>query len=595
MKGICLSLLILMIGILTIKEVNAETIRTVQATLPSNETYEVVFPDSVLSKAVALAATGTEDTSQIVTQADLNKITTLSIDDTTNQVSSLEGVQYLARMTRLNADNQNIIDLTPIEGLTSLTWLEFDNNANLEDISALYPLTRLEYVLLSNTKVKDLTPLYNYYRHSLTQISLENNDLYNEDINPVLAQIKANDGNNQLHLFLKGNHLTDYSQIRLFGGIHDVTNQTYTLPTIKVGQELTSSNIVYGATNQLIEPSFISNNGDYLEPFISWDGTDLADYPTEVSYSWEGFGTEFSGIVIQPLMYIKIQADNAITYPKKTVKTEAEFLNEIHATTNDGSPISSDFASVVDFNTPGAYDVTLNAQDSSGLIAFPVKVQVTVSQQEVPVIMADTEVSYTQGETKTEADFLQDIHASTNDGSSISSDFNTTVNLNKTGDYQVTLNATNADGTPATPVQVTVHVTANTATVISADKEITYKQNIAKSESQFLVDIHAKTNDGSKITSDFNQVVNLEKLGDYRVKLVSTSASPVYVTVHITKSAHSDPDKPSTNSPVIITTGENDTKAPQQALPTTGDSTNNLIFVLAGIFLISYKRICKLK
>lgn len=282
--------------------------------------------------------------------------------------------------------------------------------------------------------------------------------------------------------------------------------------------------------------------------------------------------------------------DNSITYPLDATTSESQFLSDIGATTDDGSTITSDFSSAVNFDQTGVYIVTLNSTNSDGISATPVQVNVHIEKSVPPVITADNEITYEKASSVTEAEFLADIHASTNDGSSILSDFNTAVNLNKTGDYQVTLNATNSDGTPATPVQVTVHVTATETTVISADKEITYKQNTAKSESQFLADIHAKTNNGSKITSDFNQVVNLDKAGDYRVKLVSEAASPVYVTVHVTKSTPikpDKPDKPSPNTPSDIKTGKAATKTSQPALPATGDSANNILFALAGAFLIA--------
>ncbi|WP_270998364.1 LapB repeat-containing protein [Listeria seeligeri] len=455
-------LLSLIVGVFPLNMPSAEeTDGQLLAVLPTNETYETIFPDDTLAKTVALAATGSEDTGQIVIQTDLNKVTSLNITETTDLVTNLEGVQYLTSMTNLKAPNQDITDLSPIEQLIALTNVNFNGNANLEDISALYPLERLRYVLLSDTSVKDLTPLYNYSRRSLVEIDLDNLDLYNEDIDTVLNQIHARDSNNTLHLHLNGNHIIDFSSIYQFGGgVHTVTGQTYSLPSVKVGQELTLNNQIIFFADNLYPPSAISNNGEYVEPTFSWNGSDLADYPEQVSYSWhvDQESTQFSGTVTQPLTYIRIQADEAISYPKKTVKTEEEFLNEIHASTTDGSVITSDFADVVDFATPGVYEVTLNSVDANGLVAFPVKVQVTVeAKMGVPVITADNEISYPQDTVKTEADFLQEVHAKASDGSTVTSNFDSVVDLNVPGDYRVELNAANEDNA-ATPVYVIVHV-----------------------------------------------------------------------------------------------------------------------------------------
>lgn len=59
---------------------------------------------------------------------------------------------------------------------------------------------------------------------------------------------------------------------------------------------------------------------------------------------------------------------------------------------------------------------------------------------------------------KTEAAFLDDIDADTNDGSIVTSNFATAVNLDKAGDYTVTLNSINSDGVAGTPTAIIVHV-----------------------------------------------------------------------------------------------------------------------------------------
>ncbi|HHT5771671.1 TPA: LapB repeat-containing protein, partial [Listeria monocytogenes] len=95
------------------------------------------------------------------------------------------------------------------------------------------------------------------------------------------------------------------------------------------------------------------------------------------------------------------------------------------------------------------------------------------------------------------------------------------------GDYEVTLNSINADGVSAVPFQVTVHVEKSVAPVITADTEISYAKASQITESKFLADIHATTNDGSTITSNFATAVNWEQAGDYEVTLNSINADGV--------------------------------------------------------------------
>ncbi|EAG1157507.1 LPXTG cell wall anchor domain-containing protein, partial [Listeria monocytogenes] len=156
---------------------------------------------------------------------------------------------------------------------------------------------------------------------------------------------------------------------------------------------------------------------------------------------------------------VNISADSGKTYIENQPVTEAEFLADIHAKTDDGSTVTSDFADKVDFMTPGTYTVTLQSENNSGLKAAPVQVNVTIKEK--TAITADEKITYKVDTSKTEAEFLADIKAKTNDGTAITSDFATVVDLSKPGKYVVTLNAEN-DLQKALPVQVTVIVEKET-------------------------------------------------------------------------------------------------------------------------------------
>ncbi|HAC1911622.1 TPA_asm: LapB repeat-containing protein, partial [Listeria monocytogenes] len=151
---------------------------------------------------------------------------------------------------------------------------------------------------------------------------------------------------------------------------------------------------------------------------------------------------------------VNITAEDNISYIQGDAVTPEKFLTDIKADANGGT-ITSDFAEKVDFTKPGTYTVTLNASNTAGLRAEPVQVTVTVIEK--TVITAEAEVSYDMNATKSEADFLADIKAATNDGTTITTDFATAVDLTKAGEYTVTLNAEN-DNQKATALKVTVKV-----------------------------------------------------------------------------------------------------------------------------------------
>ncbi|EHM3340651.1 LapB repeat-containing protein [Listeria monocytogenes] len=194
---------------------------------------------------------------------------------------------------------------------------------------------------------------------------------------------------------------------------------------------------------------------------ISWN--DLSEKPANVSYTFSFVTmTNYSGVVTQPITYLEkplLTADKEVSYPINISKTEEGFLNDVHAKTDSDATITSDYNDVVNLQVAGDYLVTLNAENTAGLKADPVQVTIHVTKQvqAPPIITADKKILYESGAEISEAEFLKAIHAKTNDGSEVTSNFDTKVNLNKPGKYQVSLNAENEAG-KASPVNVTVIV-----------------------------------------------------------------------------------------------------------------------------------------
>ncbi|MBC1541931.1 LapB repeat-containing protein, partial [Listeria seeligeri] len=292
----------------------------------------------------------------------------------------------------------------------------------------------------------------------------------------------------------------------------------------------------------------ISARTDDGSPITS-DFATVVDFSTAGDYTVTLNSLNSDGVAANPVTVIVtvekapapvISADNEVSYPENSTIDSQQFLTDINATTSDGSPITSDFATVVDFSTAGDYTVTLNSVNADGVAANPVTVTVHVEKAPAPVITADNEVSYPKNSTIDSQQFLTDINATTSDGSPITSDFDTAVDFSTAGDYTVTLQSVNADGVAANPVTVIVHIEKAPAPIITADSKVSYPEKSKITAAQFYKDIHAKTNDGSSITSDFDTIVNFQVAGDYKVKLQSVNtdgvaAKPVTVTVHIEK------------------------------------------------------------
>ncbi|PRZ97772.1 LapB repeat-containing protein [Listeria monocytogenes] len=322
-------------------------------------------------------------------------------------------------------------------------------------------------------------------------------------------------------------------------------NQTITLKQKVIVSDLVLDNEVKNF-GQITTAKSISNKGTYQNNQIKWLFEDIksvnaVDYQFSEPVQEATIQGTFSGKVTQPIKASKvpvISADAEMNYPKNETVSEAAFFKDISASVTDDATLTSDFESVVDFAKAGTYEVTLNAVNEDGVKAASVTVLVHIAKSPAPVITADKEITYTKNAEVSITEYLAAIHAKTNDGSSIESDFATAVNWGTAGDYTVTLRSTNEDGVEAIPVEVTVHIAKSPAPVITADKEITYAKNAEVSITEFLAAIHAKTSDGSPIESDFATAVIWSTAGDYTVTLKSTNedgveAIPVEVKVHI--------------------------------------------------------------
>ena len=106
----------------------------------------------------------------------------------------------MATLTRLEASEAGIRDLTGLEHATNLTVLKFDNNS-ISDISALANLTNLTRLALNNNPVSDISPLTRLT--SLRWMRLAGNNI--SDLSPLVANTGLGSGDT---VNVKGNPLS---------------------------------------------------------------------------------------------------------------------------------------------------------------------------------------------------------------------------------------------------------------------------------------------------------------------------------------------------------------------------------------------------
>ncbi len=162
---------------------------------PAPET--VVFPDENLEAFIRDALDKPEGD---ITPAELAELTMLSARRTRYQgITDLSGIEYLTNLTWLDLSRHQIRDVSPLSSLTNLTFLQL-NSIQIDDISPLSSLTNLTYLSLRNNEISDISPLASLT--SLEMLSLTANQI--SDITPLVENSGLSGtislGNNNLDL-----------------------------------------------------------------------------------------------------------------------------------------------------------------------------------------------------------------------------------------------------------------------------------------------------------------------------------------------------------------------------------------------------------
>ena len=124
------------------------------------------------------------------------------LDASNSQVTDLTGLEHATNLRVLTLNNNSISDISLVAGLTKLEWLWL-NNTSIVDISAVSGLTKLESLWLNNTSIVDISAV-----SGLTNlISLHLNNTSIVDISSVAGLT------NLIELWLWGNSLTDISTL----------------------------------------------------------------------------------------------------------------------------------------------------------------------------------------------------------------------------------------------------------------------------------------------------------------------------------------------------------------------------------------------
>ncbi|EPD8021491.1 lmo0549 family WxL domain-containing class 2 internalin [Listeria monocytogenes] len=592
----------------TLKNVNTpKNLKASPLTIPANSTIADLFPDEGMAKTVANQLGRTENNNfqtptktdwkvdDVVTEVELNRMWYLT---SVASIGSIEGIQYLPNLydVRLQFDNQ-CKGLSPFlkapNGYSQLYRLNI-NNGNISDISPLTELSAptLNDIDLGGNNISDLSlfPKLPNKFPNLEEISLERNNI--SDVSPL-----AKFASTKIKIFnLDENHITDLSSLtnnkmpnlqRLY-----VRYQTLDMEPVVTSSkyEFSIQPSIFGTTKPVkITATKPKATIDPITSKITYSAEEMAKKPfyysplfPGVTYSWdENFPlngsnslVDFRGTITQPLTYIEppqvVSYNSGLTYEIGTSLTEQQFLNDVNLITDQPTTITSDFdVKLKNLNTVGIYWVAVKASNIEG--NAEANIMVTIKYKP-PVITADAEYTYLVGDKVNATQFRADVNATLTGEGTLRDDFIYKVRLNTAGDYVVTLTSPKSGyyEQDAIPVTVIVHVKellelqipdefrmdidANADSVPISDKKQTLKCYGSSGKAELEVIDRRTVRQGWTITGAMTPFTNsggdiLQTSLKYQSK--SPSSSPIYLNttnqpIEKKQSAVTDPKYDST-------------------------------------------------
>ncbi|EAF0290851.1 lmo0549 family WxL domain-containing class 2 internalin [Listeria monocytogenes] len=592
----------------TLKNVTTpKNLKASPLTIPANSTIADLFPDEGMAKTVANQLGRTENNNfqtptktdwkvdDVVTEVELNRMWYLT---SVASIGSIEGIQYLPNLydVRLQFDNQ-CKDLSPFlkapNGYSQLYRLNI-NNGNISDISPLTELSAptLNDIDLGGNNISDLSlfPKLPNKFPNLEEISLERNNI--SDVSPL-----AKFASTKIKIFnLDENHITDLSSLtnnkmpnlqRLY-----VRYQTLDMEPVVTSSkyEFSIQPSIFGTTKPVkITATKPKATIDPITSKITYSAEEMAKKPfyysplfPGVTYSWdENFPlngsnslVDFRGTITQPLTYIEppqvVSYNSGLTYEIGTSLTEQQFLNDVNLITDQPTTITSDFdVKLKNLNTVGIYWVAVKASNIEG--NAEANIMVTIKYKP-PVITADAEYTYLVGDKVNATQFRADVNATLTGEGTLRDDFIYKVRLNTAGDYVVTLTSPKSGyyEQDAIPVTVIVHVKellelqipdefrmdidANADSVPISDKKQTLKCYGSSGKAELEVIDRRTVRQGWTITGAMTPFTNsggdiLQTSLKYQSK--SPSSSPIYLNttnqpIEKKQSAVTDPKYDST-------------------------------------------------
>ena len=195
--------------------------------------------------------------------------------------------EEMVTLTRLNAPNKNIRDLTGLESASGLTMLilggEVENgkpvNSNtISDVSALSGLTNLRVLDLGFNAISDVSPLFDMT--SLIWLSLSSNNISDVSALSELTSLQR--------LFLDKNTISDVSALSSLTSLDRLFLDNNSIPDVSALSSLTSLTWLYLHNNRISDVSVLSELTSLV--WLSLSSNNISDVAPLVANTGLGEG-----------------------------------------------------------------------------------------------------------------------------------------------------------------------------------------------------------------------------------------------------------------------------------------------------------------
>ena len=216
----------------------------------SNVAADIPDPNlrAAVEKALGKASGAT------ITTADMATLTRLDANEA--GISDLTGLEQATNLRDLHLRSNSVSDLSPLTGLTSLTWMRLGGNS-ISDISPVKGLTNLKVLSLWANSISDISPTASLT--NLIELNLSSNSI--SDISPVAGLP------NLTWLHLPSNSISDISPV---AGLMNLT-------ALRLDRNSISDISALLGLTQLTELRLDRNNITDLSPLVANIGLGSGD------------------------------------------------------------------------------------------------------------------------------------------------------------------------------------------------------------------------------------------------------------------------------------------------------------------------------